>query len=194
MIGSSLFFSKPPSAVTLLPGFLMAVGILGSWLAGPACQAQLRSELLDKYALEQWDRIPLSSEDPTIGLRLCAQPHTDPCSVIAEMLLSLPSADRSPKSLESELVKWQEAPWPTQTVIEPPRRSTISGRPAVEVATQGEHSIHIHKLVVHETIVFQIGDRFARCQGWSEPAEHLAFSRAMHDFCATYDISTLKNE
>ena len=172
---------------------LIAGLVLGADLATAPAMAQLRGDVLEKFGTDRWDRIPLSSEDPTIGLRLCEQPHTDPCAVVAEIRLTLPQGDRAPQSLDAELAKWSEQP-STQKVIEPAHRTTIGGHEAIEVATEGEHSIHIHKLVVHDMIVFRDGNRYAKCYGWSQPDERTAFSRALHDFCASYDLSKLKTE
>ncbi len=172
---------------------LMTGGLIfGTVLTSSPAIAQLRSDVLEKFSADHWDRIPLSSEDPTIALRLCEQPHTDPCAVVAELWLTLPQDDRAPKSLDAELAKWSESS--AQKVIEPARRTTLGGREAIETATEGEHSIHIHKQVVHDVIVFRYEDRYAKCFGWSEPADHATFSRALHDFCGSYDLSTLKAE
>jgi len=176
-----------------LRALTIAAPVIVSILAAAPALAQLRGDVLEKYAADRWDRIALSSEDPTLALRLCEQPHADPCAVVAEIWLTLPQGDRAPRSLDAELAKWDEQP-SSQRVVEPARRTTIGGREAIEVATEGEHSIHIHKPVVHDTIVFLSGDRYAKCYGWSEPADHAAFSRALHDFCASYDLSTLRTE
>lgn len=177
----------------MIRALLIAGLMLAADLTTTPVMAQLRGDVLEKFGADRWDRIPLSSEDPTIALRLCEQPHTDPCSVVAEIWLTLPQGDRAPQSLDAELAKWSAQP-PTQKVIEPARRTTLGGHEAIEVATEGEHSIHIRKQVVHDMIVFRYGDRYAKCSGWSQPGEHAAFSGALHDFCASYDLSTLRTE
>src|SRR4030095_12776837 len=81
--------------VAVIRGLVIA-GLLFTVVTIAPAMAQLRSDVLEKFAGDRWDRIPLSSEDPTIALRLCGQPHEDPCTVVAEIWLTLPQGDRAP--------------------------------------------------------------------------------------------------
>ena len=145
------------------------------------CFAQLRIDMLEKYALAQYDAVPISGEDPVMALQLCEVPHSDPCALRAWIEISLPSGAR--------------AQVPQAALADPKAQGRIDlgGHPAVEKVWQGAHSIHVHMIVAHDQIYTMRGNAIVNCYGWSEPSEFHVFVGSFRELCANYDLSKLKS-